>query len=82
MDRRQRKTRNAIFQAFTRLLEKKTYSALTVQEIIDEADISRPSRDYFPVSAARYLCDISRNICIRSLTVSLLMIRIFRENIA
>ena len=41
MDRRQRKTRNAIFQAFTRLLEKKTYSALTVQEIIDEADISR-----------------------------------------
>ena len=41
MDRRQRKTRNAIFQAFTRLLEQKTYSALTVQEIIDEADISR-----------------------------------------
>ena len=41
MDRRQRKTRNAIFQAFTKLLEKKTYSALTVQEIIDEADISR-----------------------------------------
>ena len=41
MDRRQRKTRNAIFQAFTGLLEKKAYSALTVQEIIDEADISR-----------------------------------------
>ena len=41
MDRRQRKTRNAIFQAFTGLLEKKTYSAMTVQEIIDEADISR-----------------------------------------
>lgn len=41
MDRRQRKTRNAIFQAFTGLLEQKTYSTLTVQEIIDEADISR-----------------------------------------
>ena len=41
MDRRQRKTRAAIFQAFTRLLDKKTYTALTVQEIIDEADISR-----------------------------------------
>ena len=41
MDRRQRKTRNAVFQAFTRLLEKKTYSVLTVQDIIDEADIGR-----------------------------------------
>lgn len=41
MDRRQRKTRSAIFQAFTRLLEKKTYPSLTVQEIIDEADIGR-----------------------------------------
>ena len=41
MDSWQRKTRNAIFQAFTRLLEQKTYSSLTVQEIIDEADISR-----------------------------------------
>ena len=41
MDRRQRKTRNAIFLAFTALLEQKTYSSLTVQEIIDEADISR-----------------------------------------
>lgn len=41
MDRRQRKTRNAIFLAFTELLEQKTYSSLTVQEIIDEADISR-----------------------------------------
>lgn len=41
MDRRQRKTRDAIFHAFTRLLEKKAYHQITVQEIIDEADVGR-----------------------------------------
>ncbi len=41
MDRRQRKTRQAVYDAFTRLLEKKSYSNITVQEIIDEADIGR-----------------------------------------
>ncbi|MBQ7992837.1 MAG: TetR/AcrR family transcriptional regulator [Solobacterium sp.] len=41
MDRRQKKTQQAVFDAFTKLLTKKTYSNITVQEIIDEADIGR-----------------------------------------
>lgn len=41
MDRRQRKTREAIFTAFTELIGKHAYSQITVQKIIDAANIGR-----------------------------------------
>ena len=41
MDRRQRKSREAIFAAFTALLSKKDFSQITVGEIIDKADVGR-----------------------------------------
>lgn len=41
MDRRQRKTREAIFNAFTGLLSQKDFSHITVGEIIKKADVGR-----------------------------------------
>lgn len=41
MDRRQRKTREAIFKAFTELLSVKGFNQITVGEIIDKADVGR-----------------------------------------
>ncbi len=41
MDRRQKKTREAIFSAFISLLSKKHYGQITVGEIIEAADVGR-----------------------------------------
>ena len=41
MNRQSRKTRQAIFVAFTGLLNQKRYSAITMQEIADRADVGR-----------------------------------------
>lgn len=41
MDRRTQRTRKAIYEAFSTLLSRKKYSQITIQEIIDTADIGR-----------------------------------------
>ena len=41
MDRRQKKTREAIFGAFSELLARKHYDRITVGEIIERADVGR-----------------------------------------
>lgn len=41
MDRRQKRTREAIFQAFTGLLSEKSFEKITVGEILERADVGR-----------------------------------------
>lgn len=41
MDRRQARTREAIFDGFCELLSRKTFSQITVQDIIDRANVGR-----------------------------------------
>ena len=53
MDRRQRKTRECIFRAFTEILSEKNIGKITVGEIIERADVGRatfyahfPTKDF------------------------------------
>lgn len=41
MDRRQKKTKEAIYKAFEELVTQKSYQKITVQEIIDRANVGR-----------------------------------------
>ena len=66
MDRQQKKTREAIFTAFVKLLAQKSYHRVTVQEIVDAANVGRttfyahfPPRD----DLLRELCeDLFRHV--------------------
>ncbi len=60
LDRRQQKTRRAIFKAFCHLISKHSYANITVQQIIDEADVGRSTfYAHFPTKD-----DLLKAVCV------------------
>jgi AcrR family transcriptional regulator len=54
MDRRAARTRRALHGALISLILRKGYDAITVQEIIDEADVGRAT--FYATTAERKIC--------------------------
>ena len=71
MDRRQRKTREAIFNAFIELLSNQHFNQITVADIIEKADVGRATfyshfetKDYLLKEMCEELfCHLFDNIC-------------------
>ena len=64
MDRRQKKTRNAIFEAFITLLDRHSYAQITVGQIIERADVGRATF-YAHFETKEYLLNTLSSILIQ-----------------
>ena len=79
MDRRQKKTRDAIFKAFIDLLSKKHYNQVTVGEIIERADVGRATF-YAHFETKDYLLNSENNLRLASNKAEELSIKKLTKN--